>query len=52
MLVSGKDKGQCALPRKPIRRRFQGLPAFVVNRGEYCFLLGLRALRWIADLET
>ena len=31
----------------------QGLPRFVVTRGgEYCFLPGLRALRWLGDLKT
>ena len=30
-----------------------GLPAFVVNRGgEYCFMPGLSALRWLAELDT
>ena len=30
-----------------------GLPPFVVTRGgEYCFAPGLRALRWLAELET
>ncbi len=49
-LVGANDNGQFTVPRQPIRRRFQGLPAFVVNRGgEYCFLPGLRALRWLAD---
>jgi hypothetical protein len=29
------------------------LPDFVVNRGgEQCFIPGLRALRWLADLDT
>jgi hypothetical protein len=29
------------------------LPQFVVNRGgEYCFMPGLRALRWLAALDT
>lgn len=52
-LVGANQNGQFTVPRKPIRRRFQGLPAFVVNRGgEYCFLPSLRALRWIADLDT
>ena len=28
-------------------------PDFVVNRGgEYCFMPGLPALRWLADLDT
>jgi Dyp-type peroxidase family len=41
------------IPRRPIRRRLQELPPFVVTRGgEYCFAPGLRALRWLADLDT
>jgi len=41
------------LPRKPVRRRLQGIPRFVSTRGgEYCFMPGLRALRWLADLRT
>jgi len=45
--------GRFTIPQRPIRRRLQDLPRFVVNRGgEYCFLPGLRALRWIADLDT
>lgn len=41
------------LPRKPVRKRFQGIPQFVITRGgEYCFMPGLRALRWLADLRT
>ncbi|NNG40563.1 Dyp-type peroxidase [Flexivirga sp. ID2601S] len=52
-LVGANDDGQFTVPRTPIRRRFQGLPPFVVNRGgEYCFLPSLSALRWIADLDT
>ena len=36
------------IPQRPIRRRLQGLPPFVVTRGgEYCFAPGLRALRWL-----
>ena len=31
----------------------QGIPQFVVTRGgEYCFMPGLRALRWLSDLQT
>jgi Dyp-type peroxidase family len=41
------------IPQRPLRRRLQGLPRFVVTRGgEYCFLPGLRALRWLAELKT
>ena len=45
--------GTFTIPQRPIRRRLQGLPPFVVTRGgEYCFAPGLRALRWLAELET
>jgi deferrochelatase/peroxidase EfeB len=45
--------GQFTVPQRPARRRMQGLPAFVVNRGgEYCFMPSLSALRWIAELDT
>jgi Dyp-type peroxidase family len=45
--------GSFTVPRRPVRRRLQGLPRFVVTRGgEYCFLPGLRALRWLAELDT
>jgi len=41
------------IPQLPIRRRVTELNRFVVNRGgQYCFMPGLRALRWIAELET
>jgi Dyp-type peroxidase family len=41
------------IPQQPIRRRLQGLPAFVVTRGgEYFFAPGLRALAWLAALDT
>jgi len=45
--------GSFILPRRPVRRRLQGLPRFVVTRGgEYAFMPGLRALRWLADLQS
>lgn len=44
--------GTATIPEKPIRRRLRNLPSFVVTRGgEYCFLPGRRALRWLAELE-
>lgn len=50
---SNGDGGSFTLPRKPVRKRFQGIPQFVVTRGgEYCFLPGLRALRWLSELQT
>jgi Dyp-type peroxidase family len=45
--------GQFTIPQDPIRQRLKGLPAFVTTRGgEYFFAPGLRALRWLADLDT
>ena len=47
------DDGSFAFPNRPIPRRLHGLARFVVTRGgEYCFMPGLRALRWLADLHT
>ncbi|MFF5442334.1 Dyp-type peroxidase [Streptomyces achromogenes] len=44
--------GSVTIPDKPVRRRLRNLPSFVVTRGgEYCFVPGLRALRWLAGLE-
>jgi Dyp-type peroxidase family len=53
-IVGSNGEGDSfTVPRRPVRRRLQGLPRFVVTRGgEYGFLPGLRALRWLADLET
>lgn len=50
---SNDEGGDFIVPRRPVRRRLQGLPRFVVTRGgEYGFMPGLRALRWLADLQT
>ncbi|RWP41095.1 MAG: peroxidase [Mesorhizobium sp.] len=39
------------IPKRPIRRKITGLPAFTTVRGgAYFFLPGLRALRWISEL--
>ena len=47
------DGGVFGIPQRPIPKRLQGLPRFVVTRGgEYCFMPGLRALRWLAELDT
>jgi deferrochelatase/peroxidase EfeB len=52
-LIGVSDAGTFTVPHRPIRRRMTGLPSFVVNRGdEYCFMPGLRALRWLADLDA
>jgi Dyp-type peroxidase family len=45
--------GTFNVPQRPVRLRLKGLPRFVVTRGgEYCFIPGIRALRWLADLKT
>ena len=52
-LIGVQDHGEFTIPKRPIRRRMTELPDFVVNRGgEYCFMPSLRALRWLADLDT
>jgi deferrochelatase/peroxidase EfeB len=44
--------GMFTIPKQPIRQRLHGLPQFVTNRGgEYFFMPGLRALRWLTDAE-
>ena len=53
-LVGPNDgSGSFTIPQRPIRRRLQDLPPFVVTRGgEYCFAPGLRAMRWLAELDS
>ncbi|WP_433514897.1 Dyp-type peroxidase [Nonomuraea sp. CA-143628] len=49
--VVGSGSGDFTIPRRPVRRRLVSLPQFVVTRGgEYCFMPGLTALRWLGDL--
>jgi hypothetical protein len=53
--VAGANIGADAysFPRRPLAVRLNGLSRFVVTRGgEYCFLPGLRALRWLGELES
>jgi Dyp-type peroxidase family len=53
--LTGPNRGveSFTIPHRPIRRRLQELPPFVVTRGgEYCFAPGLRGLRWLAGLEA
>ncbi len=52
-IVGAHDgSGSYSIPRRPIPRRLHGLPRFVVTRGgEYGFMPGLRALRWLAELR-
>jgi Dyp-type peroxidase family len=53
--IIGNDQGDgvFTIPKHPVRRRLHGLPQFVAVRGgEYCFMPGLRALKWLAALEV
>jgi hypothetical protein len=39
------------IPKRPIRKKITGLPAFTTVRGgAYFFLPGIRALEWLAAL--
>jgi len=41
------------VPHRPVRRRLQGIPNFVVTRGgEYAFMPSISALHWLAELDT
>ena len=53
-LVGPNDEsGTFTIPERPIRRRVQHVPPFVVTRGgEYFFAPGLSAMQWLADLDT
>ena len=53
MIGPNDGTGLFTIPQEPVRRRLKGMPAFVTIRGgEYFFAPGLRALRWLAELET
>ena len=53
ILGNANDEGIYTIPKHPVRRRLHGLPQFVAVRGgEYCFMPGLRALRWLATLQS
>jgi Dyp-type peroxidase family len=52
-LVGAHDgTGTFTIPQRPIRRRLQQVPPFVITKGgEYLFLPGIRALNWLAELD-
>jgi Dyp-type peroxidase family len=53
--IVGNNQGDgiFTIPKRPIRRRLHGLPQFVAVRGgEYCFMPGLGALKWLAGLGS
>lgn len=52
--IAGSNQGsdRFTIPFKPVRKRLQGIPQFVITRGgEYCFMPGLKALYWLANLK-
>ena len=53
VMGSNGHGGSFTIPTRPLRRRLQGIPNFVVTRGgEYCFMPSLSALQWLAELDT
>ena len=53
--VAGRSRRRrrVRIPRRPIRGACEGCSRFVVTRGgEYCFMPGLSALRWLSELQT
>lgn len=53
ILGNNQNDATFTIPKHPVRRRLHGLPQFVAVRGgEYCFMPGLRALKWLAGLNT
>ena len=52
IIGNNNGDGIFTIPKRPVRRRLHGLPRFVVVRGgEYFFMPGLRALKWLAMLD-
>jgi hypothetical protein len=53
IICNSQGDGTFTIPKLPGRRRLHGLPQFVdVRGGEYCFMPGLRALKWLSDLPV
>ena len=52
IIGNNEGDGIFTIPKRPVRRRLHGLPRFVVVRGgEYLFMPGLRALKWLGHLD-
>jgi Dyp-type peroxidase family len=52
ILGNSQGDGIFTIPKRPLRRRLHGLPQFIVVRGgEYCFMPGLQALKWLSQLD-
>jgi Dyp-type peroxidase family len=53
LVGSADGTSSYTIPQRPIRRRLQDLPPFVITRGgEYCFAPSISAMRWLAELDT
>ena len=53
VIGSNHEGGNFTVPHKPVRKRLQGIPNFVVTRGgEYAFMPSISALHWLAELDT
>jgi Dyp-type peroxidase family len=51
--IIGANDGTFTIPRRPVCRRLHSIPRFMTPKGgEYCFLPSIRALHWLADLDT
>jgi Dyp-type peroxidase family len=52
-LIGSQSEGAwMTVPKEPFRRRIKGIERYVTTKGgAYCFLPGLRALRYLASLE-
>lgn len=49
-VVGDNHGGTFTIPRRPVRRKLQGLTRFTRTRGgEYCFVPSLSALTWLAN---
>ena len=47
------DDESFTIPQRPLRKRLKGIPLFVTTRGgEYCFMPGIKALKWLSELDT
>src|SRR6188472_2485248 len=52
IIGNNEGNGIFTIPKRPIRLSLHGLPRFAAVRGgEYLFMPGLRALKWLAQLD-
>ena len=54
-LIAGDNNGTgtFTIPGHPVRRRLHDIERFTITRGgEYCFLPGIAALRWLSPIGS